>query len=82
MKEEYGDQNGVHGKKYSGSCHRHQLDEPRSPVKIGKLDSDEEQTQLPETTVWIRRDVYDTGIGIPENALPTLFKRYMQVGAD
>ncbi|XP_004292894.1 PREDICTED: histidine kinase 5-like [Fragaria vesca subsp. vesca] len=33
-------------------------------------------------TVWLRCDVYDTGIGIPENALPTLFKRYMQVSAD
>ncbi|KAI9165105.1 hypothetical protein LWI28_007742 [Acer negundo] len=32
--------------------------------------------QVPETTVWIRFDVYDTGI---ENALPTLFK---QVSAD
>ncbi|GKV03059.1 hypothetical protein SLEP1_g15425 [Rubroshorea leprosula] len=76
------DQNGVHGKKRGGSCHRHQLDEPRSRVKIGTLDGDEEQTELPETTVWIRCDVYDTGIGIPENALPTLFKRYMQVSAD
>ncbi|KAM3397542.1 histidine kinase 5 [Capsicum galapagoense] len=35
-----------------------------------------------ETTVWIRCDVYDTGIGIPEHAIPTLFKKYMQVGAD
>ncbi|KAK1323013.1 Histidine kinase 5 [Acorus calamus] len=35
-----------------------------------------------ETTVWIRCDVYDTGIGIPEKSLPTLFKKYMQVGAD
>ncbi|GKV03068.1 hypothetical protein SLEP1_g15436 [Rubroshorea leprosula] len=76
------DQNGVHDKKRGGSCHRHQLDEPRSPVKIGTLDGDEEQTELPETTVWIGCDVYDTGIGIPENALPTLFKRYMQVSAD
>ncbi|KAK4798187.1 hypothetical protein SAY86_030513 [Trapa natans] len=41
-----------------------------------------ESTQAPETTVWIRCDVYDTGIGIPENAIPTLFKKYMQVGAD
>ncbi|GKV03073.1 hypothetical protein SLEP1_g15441 [Rubroshorea leprosula] len=48
-------------------------------------DSDEEQTQLPETTVWIRCDVYDTvliGIPVTENALPTLFKTYMQVSAD
>ncbi|CAN4076523.1 unnamed protein product [Withania somnifera] len=35
-----------------------------------------------ETTVWIRCDVYDSGIGIPENAIPSLFKKYMQVGAD
>lgn len=34
------------------------------------------------TTVWLRCDVYDTGIGIPENALPTLFKKYMQVSVD
>ncbi|KAL1291010.1 hypothetical protein HN51_059561 [Arachis hypogaea] len=42
----------------------------------------EEHHHLTETTVWIRCDVYDTGIGIPENAIPTLFKRYMQVGTD
>ncbi|KAH6760759.1 histidine kinase 5 [Perilla frutescens var. hirtella] len=36
----------------------------------------------PEPVVWIRCDVYDTGIGIPEHAIPTLFKKYMQVGAD
>ncbi|KAK7321555.1 hypothetical protein VNO77_32319 [Canavalia gladiata] len=42
----------------------------------------EEQTHSTETTVWIRCDVYDTGIGIPEKAIPTLFKRYMQVSAD
>ncbi|XP_058067878.1 histidine kinase 5-like isoform X2 [Magnolia sinica] len=34
-----------------------------------------------ETVVWLRCDVYDTGIGIPEKALPTLFKKYMQVSA-
>ncbi|KAF5445248.1 hypothetical protein F2P56_034313 [Juglans regia] len=47
------------------------------------VDGDEEEKDnSPETTVWIRCDVYDTGIGIPENALPTLFKKYMQVSAD
>nr|XP_043627507.1 histidine kinase 5 [Erigeron canadensis] len=35
-----------------------------------------------ETVVWIRCDVQDTGIGIPETALPSLFKKYMQAGAD
>ncbi|XP_042515964.1 histidine kinase 5-like [Macadamia integrifolia] len=40
------------------------------------------QPHFHETTVWIRCDVYDTGIGIPEKALPTLFRKYMQVGAD
>ncbi|XP_057425315.1 histidine kinase 5-like [Lotus japonicus] len=42
----------------------------------------EERTHSTETTVWIRCDVYDTGIGIPEKALPNLFRRYMQVSAD
>ncbi|XP_057718140.1 histidine kinase 5-like [Arachis stenosperma] len=42
----------------------------------------EEENHSTETTVWIRCDVYDTGIGIPEKAIPTLFKRYMQVSAD
>ncbi|KAL1532364.1 histidine kinase 5-like [Salvia divinorum] len=35
-----------------------------------------------ESVVWIRCDVYDTGIGIPEHAIPTLFKKYTQAGAD
>nr|XP_043607244.1 histidine kinase 5-like [Erigeron canadensis] len=35
-----------------------------------------------ETVVWIRCDVKDTGIGIPETALPNLFKKYMQAGTD
>ncbi|CBI23998.3 unnamed protein product, partial [Vitis vinifera] len=43
---------------------------------------DKENSHPLETTVWIRCDVYDTGIGIPEHALPTLFKKYMQVSAD
>ncbi|XP_059643242.1 histidine kinase 5 [Cornus florida] len=58
--------------------------EPKVPVENrGSMDEDTEKHSDPhETTVWIRCDVYDTGIGIPENALPTLFKKYMQVGAD
>ncbi|KAL5559569.1 hypothetical protein UlMin_035780 [Ulmus minor] len=59
-------------------------DEPRTPAKneAPRTEDAEEEPHLTETTVWIRCDVYDTGIGIPENALPTLFKRYMQVSAD
>ncbi|CAH2073197.1 unnamed protein product [Thlaspi arvense] len=53
------------------------------------LNGDEEvQNGLTETSVWIRCDVYDSGIGIPGklavylNALPCLFKKYMQASAD
>ncbi|XP_045823633.1 histidine kinase 5-like [Trifolium pratense] len=38
-------------------------------------DDTEDQTRSTETTVWIRCDVYDTGIGIPEKAIPTLFRK-------
>ncbi|KAI3698410.1 hypothetical protein L2E82_41938 [Cichorium intybus] len=44
--------------------------------------NEENEPQLHETVVWIRCDVKDTGIGIPETALPNLFKKYMQAGAD
>ncbi|OWM86856.1 hypothetical protein CDL15_Pgr015892 [Punica granatum] len=54
----------------------------RSHSNITEEHEDEEKPQAPQTTVWIRCDVYDTGIGIPENATPTLFKKYMQVSAD
>ncbi|KAL2637355.1 hypothetical protein AAZV13_06G052800 [Glycine max] len=59
-------------------------DECGSPAKSEcSMNGDtEEQPYSAETTVWIRCDVYDTGIGIPEDAIPTLFKRYMQVSAD
>ncbi|KAF3446139.1 hypothetical protein FNV43_RR11318 [Rhamnella rubrinervis] len=75
------DQKDFHG---HGDQNHSLSDEPRTPVRSeatmsGDID---EQSHLPETTVWIRCDVYDTGIGIPENALSTLFKRYMQVSAD
>ncbi|PWA93146.1 histidine kinase 5 [Artemisia annua] len=42
----------------------------------------ENESHSHETVVWIRCDVKDTGIGIPETALPNLFKKYMQAGAD
>ncbi|MBA0864195.1 hypothetical protein Goshw_000444 [Gossypium schwendimanii] len=76
------DQRGFHGKKHEGSCQDSSRSERGTPVTNGTIDVTEEQAELPETTVWIRCDVYDTGIGIPENALPTLFKKYMQVSAD
>ena len=123
MSQTSSDQKGFHSKKREGSCQNLSLsDEPGTPVINGTIDGDEKQAELPETTVWIRCDVYDTGIGIPgmmyacllslhcqkkseilldisvgpvwgvldtfsclsvtENALPTLFKKYMQVSAD
>uniref|UniRef100_A0A5B7BZK3 histidine kinase n=1 Tax=Davidia involucrata TaxID=16924 RepID=A0A5B7BZK3_DAVIN len=75
-----------HGQKTGESPYQnHTLnDEPKTPVKSeASMDGDKENhSHLYETTVWICCDVYDTGIGIPENALPSLFKKYMQVGAD
>ncbi|WJX16156.1 Histidine kinase 5 [Trifolium repens] len=38
-------------------------------------DDTEDETRSTETTVWIRCDVYDTGIGIPEKAIPNLFRK-------
>ncbi|KAK1612829.1 hypothetical protein QYE76_036502 [Lolium multiflorum] len=32
--------------------------------------------------VWLRCDVHDTGIGIPEKSLPFLFNKYMQASTD
>ncbi|XP_019458871.1 PREDICTED: histidine kinase 5 isoform X1 [Lupinus angustifolius] len=59
-------------------------DECRSSVKseCSMSGDGEGQTHSTETTVWICCDVYDTGIGIPEKGIHTLFKRYMQVSAD
>ncbi|CAN4128216.1 unnamed protein product [Withania somnifera] len=61
-----------------GSSGCKDADEQNGSSIEGEVDDPNQQ----ETTVWIRCDVYDTGIGIPENAIPTLFKKYMQVGAD
>ncbi|GMQ02678.1 hypothetical protein CsSME_00048790 [Camellia sinensis var. sinensis] len=80
------DQKGFHEEKHGkGPYKNHTLDdEPKTLVRNGaSIDGGEENHLQPdETIVWICCDVYDTGIGIPENALPTLFKKYMQVGAD
>jgi signal transduction histidine kinase len=60
------------------------ISEP-SFVRDNALNADteeHEQNGLTETSVWICCDVWDTGIGIPENALPCLFKKYMQASAD
>ncbi|XP_021762110.1 histidine kinase 5-like [Chenopodium quinoa] len=59
-------------------------DESGMPFKRGESQSKDEDRHpiIFPTTVWIRCDVYDTGIGIPEHALPTLFKKYMQASAD
>ncbi|XP_042758544.1 histidine kinase 5 [Lactuca sativa] len=47
-----------------------------------KSEIDMEESESHERVVWIRCDVEDSGIGIPETALPSLFKKYMQAGAD
>ncbi|CAI0438643.1 unnamed protein product [Linum tenue] len=76
-----GHQNGYHDDKLNDN-------EPRTPVKNentrdrGGEEEEEEECHVQETTVWLRCDVYDTGIGIPENALPNLFKKYMQASTD
>ncbi|KAJ9184133.1 hypothetical protein P3X46_007904 [Hevea brasiliensis] len=73
------DQNGSHTPRQNHSLD----DEPRTPARNeNTMEGDKQEDQLPETVVWLCCDVYDTGIGIPENALPTLFKKYMQVSAD
>ncbi|KAK7311035.1 hypothetical protein RJT34_08901 [Clitoria ternatea] len=80
------DQNRLDGQKHDDHASQSHAfhDECRSSVKSEcSMNGDtEEQTHSTETTVWIRCDVYDTGIGIPEKAIPTLFRRYMQVSAD
>ncbi|KAL7190911.1 hypothetical protein ACSBR2_023060 [Camellia fascicularis] len=80
------DQKGFHEEKHGeGPYKNHKLrDKPKTPVRNrASIDGGEENHLQPdETIVWICCDVYDTGIGIRENALPTLFKKYMQVGAD
>ncbi|KAK6129788.1 hypothetical protein DH2020_036462 [Rehmannia glutinosa] len=74
MSESQDDQNG---RDENSTCENHKLSN-------GAQVEEEKETnrKTEEQVVWIRCDVYDTGIGIPENAIPTLFKKYMQVGAD
>ncbi|PIN03070.1 Sensory transduction histidine kinase [Handroanthus impetiginosus] len=57
---------------------------PNGPVRNKAPIEEDKMTHssTEEPVVWIRCDVYDTGIGIPEHAIPTLFKKYMQVGPD
>ncbi|KAJ9537176.1 hypothetical protein OSB04_029909 [Centaurea solstitialis] len=58
-------------------------DQSLLPERNGVLDEHKQnENQSHETVVWIRCDVQDTGIGIPETAIPSLFKKYMQAGAD
>lgn len=63
------DQNLVDGEKHDDHANQNHAfnDECRSPVKSEcSMNGDtEEQHHSTETTVWIRCDVYDTGIGIP-----------------
>lgn len=65
------DQNLLDGKKHDDpSSQNHAFnDECRSPVKseCSMNGATEEQHHSTETTMWIRCDVYDTGIGIPGN---------------
>ncbi|PKA50615.1 Histidine kinase 5 [Apostasia shenzhenica] len=51
------------------------------PAELSSL-SFEENEQPYEKIVLLHCDVYDTGIGIPEKALPSLFRKYMQASAD
>ncbi|XP_022754433.1 histidine kinase 5-like [Durio zibethinus] len=82
MSQTSSDQKGFHGKKQEDFCQNHSFSEPGTSVMNGTINGTKEQAELAETTVWICCDVYDTGIGIPENALPTRFKKYMQVSAE
>lgn len=63
------DWKGTHDRKH-GEVHHPLNEEPGTPVKSeDSVDGDnEKQSHSPEMTVWIRCDVYDTGIGIPGNA--------------
>ncbi|KAK6912452.1 Histidine kinase/HSP90-like ATPase [Dillenia turbinata] len=70
-----------HGENRSGKITLGDGTPGHSGVSLSTI-GDDELSNPTETTVWIRCDVRDTGIGIPEKALPSLFKKYMQVSAD
>lgn len=57
--EPYGDVNAP------PSDSREDLREPSKPTRGGERCDEERPTVSYPTTVWIRCDVYDTGIGIP-----------------
>ncbi|WOK95033.1 histidine kinase 5 [Canna indica] len=50
--------------------------------KAPTVDDTEKNRSQHESIVWLQCNVYDTGIGIPEKALPSLFKKYMQASDD
>ncbi|KAL2472325.1 Histidine kinase 5 [Abeliophyllum distichum] len=86
MCQSMGDQIDTHRTKDGhDTCGSDKLkNEPSGLVRNGTTMEEDKESLLntQETIVWICCDVYDSGIGIPENAIPTLFKKYMQVGAD
>ncbi|KAL0407884.1 UNVERIFIED_CONTAM: Histidine kinase [Sesamum radiatum] len=83
MSQNKADQNGSGHADACGTCENYKLNDMAHIQNGAPMDEDKETHPSPEErVVWIRCDVYDTGIGIPENAIPTLFKKYMQVGAD
>ncbi|KAL0327636.1 UNVERIFIED_CONTAM: Histidine kinase [Sesamum angustifolium] len=83
MSQNKADQNGSGHADACGTCENYKLNDMAQIQNGAPMDEDKETHPTPEErVVWIRCDVYDTGIGIPENAIPTLFKKYMQVGAD
>ncbi|CAL9064915.1 histidine kinase 5-like isoform X1 [Musa acuminata AAA Group] len=59
------------------------IDENGIILQRASLTDDEQDNHSQhENIVWLRCVVYDTGIGIPEKALPSLFRKYMQASAD
>ncbi|XP_022874362.1 histidine kinase 5-like isoform X3 [Olea europaea var. sylvestris] len=83
ISQSMGDQIGTHRPKDGeDTCGSDTLkNEPNDSIR-NEIMMDEDKESLfntQEKVVWICCDIYDTGIGIP---VLTLFKEYMQVGAD